>query len=115
MGIFEKMIQLTQGKSEEENDIIEVPRAKDGDTIKGIITNIIYEDKERNKKGGFGFILSDALPFERIFFHWSGLRQDTLRFLELQKKMKVEFVLKYSEPNEEHEGGYRAIKIRVIK
>lgn len=114
MGIFEQMRKLTKGEVINEGD--EIPNINDkaevGDTIQGIITNII--NSTDTKKGGYGFIASPALPYERIFFHWSGLRQDTLRFPELAKKMKVEFVLQYSEASDNHEGGYRAVKIKVL-
>lgn len=117
MSIFEKMQQLTKGKGSitEEPEIIPSKTAQIGDTITGIITNIIHPDENTNKKGGYGFIASPQLPYERIFFHWSGLRQDTLRFPQLEKKMKIEFNLQYSEPSGTHEGGYRAIKIKVLK
>lgn len=108
MDIFRKMQQLTRGETESEP----VQPIKVGDTIQGIITNVIHTND--TKKGGYGFIASQALPYERIFFHWSGLRQDTLRFPELKKKQKVEFILQYSEKSDNHEGGYRAIKIRVL-
>lgn len=113
MGIFERMQRITKGTNEPETINTET-KAKVGDLIQGIITNIIYPDEVKKKKGGFGFIASTALPYERIFFHWSGLRQDTFRFPQLEKKMKVEFILEYSEPSDEHEGGYRAIKIKVL-
>jgi cold shock CspA family protein len=59
---------------------------------------------------GWGFISSRDIKFTRIFFHWTALRQDTLRFEQLRNGMKVEFT-----PTE-HEGkGWRAIKIRVLK
>lgn len=115
MGIFDRMQKLTSPKRDESETEEVVKPAQVGDTIQGIITNIIYPNKAKNKKGGFGFIGSTALPYERIFFHWSGLRQNTLRFPQLEKKMKVEFVLEYSEPSERHEGGFRAVKIKVIE
>lgn len=110
MDIFRKMQQLTRGETEPEPKPVQ-PQV--GDTIQGIITNVVHTDG--SKKGGYGFIASQTLPYERIFFHWSGLRQDTLRFPELRKKQKVEFILQYSERSDTHEGGYRAIKIRVLE
>jgi len=118
MGIFERMNRLTKGEPEIE---VTEPAAKAsvGDIIQGIITNVIHRGP-KNKKDGFGFIASPALPYERIFFHWSGLRQDTLRFPQIEKKMKVEFMLQFSETSYnpdgsiKHEGGYRAIKIKVL-
>lgn len=58
---------------------------------------------------GWGFISSKDIKFTRIFFHWSSLRQDTLRFPQLKNGMKVEFT-----PIELENKGWRAIKIRVL-
>jgi cold shock CspA family protein len=61
-------------------------------------------------KTGWGFISSKDIKFTRIFFHWTSLKQDTLKFQELRNGMKVEFT------SVEVEGkGYRAIKIEVLK
>ncbi len=103
MGIFEKMQQITKGKEvEKEEQLKKDSIAKVGDIIQGFINNIRLDK-------GYGFITSSSLPFERIFFHWTGLRQDTMRFPDLKKRMKVEFQLQH-----DHENGYRAIKIRVV-
>ena len=59
---------------------------------------------------GWGFISSKEIKFTRIFFHWTSLKQDTLKFQELKNGMKVEFT-----PTEIEGKGWRAIKIRVIK
>ena len=59
---------------------------------------------------GWGFITSEDVKFERIFFHWTGLEQDTLRFPNLTNGMKVEFT-----PKEYEDRGLRAIKIKVIE
>lgn len=66
---------------------------------------IIKVDGER----GWGFISSKDIKFTRIFFHWTSLRQDTLRFPDLKNGMKVEFT-----PTEVPEKGIRAIKIKVL-
>ena len=58
---------------------------------------------------GYGFIISPDLPFTRIFFHWTALRQDTLNFLELKKGMRVKFT-----PIDFNDKGYRAMKVFVI-
>jgi len=60
--------------------------------------------------GGWGFISSMEIKYTRIFFHWTALRQDTLRFDQLKNGMKVEFT-----PLETEGKGWRAIKIRVVK
>lgn len=59
---------------------------------------------------GWGFISSKEIKFTRIFFHWTSLKQDTLKFQDLKNGMKVEFV-----PVEVTDKGWRAIKIRVVK
>ena len=59
---------------------------------------------------GWGFISSKEIKFTRIFFHWTSLKQDTLKFQELKNGMKVEFT-----PVEVQDKGWRAIKIRVVK
>lgn len=60
-------------------------------------------------QGGWGFISSKDIKFTRIFFHWTSLKQDTLKFLDLKNGMKVEFT-----PVEIDGKGWRAIKINVI-
>lgn len=64
---------------------------------------------QSDEKGGWGFISSKDLKFTRIFFHWTSLKQDTLKFPELRNGMKVEFT-----PVEVQEKGWRAIKISVL-
>jgi cold shock CspA family protein len=59
--------------------------------------------------GGWGFISSKDIKFTRIFFHWTSLKQDTLKFQELKTGMKVSFVAVEVEGK-----GYRAIKIEVL-
>jgi len=58
---------------------------------------------------GWGFISSKEIKFTRIFFHWTSLKQDTLKFTELKNGMRVEFT-----PVEIEGKGWRAIKIRVL-
>lgn len=70
----------------------------------------IIKVETNEEKGGWGFISSKDIPFTRIFFHWTSLRQDTLRFQELKNGMKVEFT-----PIEIEGKGWRAIKICVVK
>jgi cold shock CspA family protein len=107
MSIWDRMNKVTKGISEEE-EIPTTKIAKPGDVIQGTITNIVQGNVK--KKGGYGFISSPSLPYERIFFHWSGLQQQTLRFPALKKRMKVEFQLQHDDFN-----GFRAIKIKVIE
>jgi len=60
-------------------------------------------------KTGWGFISSRDIEFTRIFFHWTALRQDTMKFPELKTGMHVEFT-----PVEIPGKGYRAVHVRVI-
>lgn len=60
-------------------------------------------------KTGWGFISSRDIEFTRIFFHWTALRQDTVKFPELKTGMHVEFT-----PLEIPGKGYRAVHVRVI-
>lgn len=62
------------------------------------------------KPNGYGFIVSPDIPFERIYFHWTALKQNTLRFPQLERGMKVEF-----QPQNRGDRGYRAIYIEVTK
>lgn len=61
-------------------------------------------------KKGWGFISSRDIEFTRIFFHWTALRQDTLKFLELRTGMWVEFT-----PLEVPGKGHRAMHMRVVE
>lgn len=61
-------------------------------------------------KTGWGFISSRDIEFTRIFFHWTALKQDTLRFPELRTGMYVEFTA-LEIPGK----GYRAMNIRVVE
>lgn len=104
MSIWDKMNALTKGETEKkQHELKEKLKPKHGDQLTGFINNIRHDK-------GYGFITSEELPFERIFFHWTGLRQDTLRFPNLSKRMKVEFILQ-----NDNENGYRAIKIKVLE
>ena len=58
---------------------------------------------------GWGFIISKAIPFTRIFFHWTSLYQSTLHFTELKSGMQVEFL-----PIQIADKRWRAIKIEVL-
>ena len=60
-------------------------------------------------KTGWGFISSKEIEFTRIFFHWTALRQDTVKFPELKTGMTVEFT-----PVEIPGKGFRAVHVRVI-
>lgn len=75
--------------------------------------NHVEENRVKGKiikvhEAGWGFISSKDIKFTRIFFHWTSLKQDTLKFQELKNGMKVSFV-----PIEVENKGWRAIKIEV--
>lgn len=72
--------------------------------LKTAIGKITFIDES-----GWGFILSKDVPFTRIFFHWTQLRQDTLNFKDIEEGMKVEFI-----PKEIQDKGYRAYRIKII-
>jgi|SRR5690606_35368231 len=57
---------------------------------------------------GFGFIETKEIPFTRIYFHWSALRN--IHFSELKYKDRVEF-----EVIEVADKGLRAISIMKIE
>jgi len=59
-------------------------------------------------KQGWGFISSKEIEFTRIFFHWSSLRQNTLRFPEIRSGMIVEFT-----PIQVPGKGWRAIHVEI--
>jgi cold shock CspA family protein len=59
---------------------------------------------------GWGFISSKEIKFTRIFFHWTSLKQDTLKFTELKNGMRCEFT-----PVEVEGKGFRAIKIVILQ
>jgi cold shock CspA family protein len=60
-------------------------------------------------KTGWGFISSRDIEFTRIFFHWTALRQDTVKFPELKTGNYVEFT-----PVEIPGKGFRAVHVRVV-
>lgn len=76
---------------------------KDDKRVNGKIIKVSSEQ-------GWGFISSKDIKFTRIFFHWTSLRQDTLKFQDLKNGMRVEFT-----PVEVENKGWRAIKIRVLE
>lgn len=61
-------------------------------------------------KNGYGFIESEQIPQERIYFHWKSLNHDTKKFAELKRGDKVEFTpKKYDEKK-----GWQAQRVQVI-
>jgi len=84
----------------ETNTTDTVKEVKDEKRIQGRIIKISSD--------GYGFISTKDIPFTRVFFHWTSLKLDTLKFQELRSGMKVSFVA-----FEVEDKGYRAIKIKV--
>lgn len=78
---------------------------------KRIVGKIIKVDPR-----GWAFVISNELPFERIFLHWSSLLQSTLRFPKLERGMKVEFAARDQgdDPITGAPKGYKAIRVMVI-
>ena len=78
---------------------------------KRIIGKIIRTDPR-----GYGFITSNEIPFERIFWHWTSLTFDTLKFPDIRRGMKVEFVPRHQGQDFEtkKDKGYKAIRITII-
>lgn len=84
------------------------------------LQEILMTDKKKytgkiftvNKDRGFGFItsLDPDLKFEKLFFHWTALKNNTTHFLDLVRGMEVEF-----ETIEIPEKGLRAINIDVLE
>jgi hypothetical protein len=68
---------------------------------------------------GWGFITSKDIPYEKIFFHWTGLNINTIRFPELKNRMKVKFngfqVQVINEETNKPENRWRAVNITVIE
>lgn len=77
----------------------------------------IIEEREKLVTGkitklgkGWGFVSTREIPYTRIFFHWTALRQDTKNFTELTKGMYLEFrAVRYERD------GWRALNIIVVE
>lgn len=61
-----------------------------------------------NKKKGYAFVNSTALPFTRIFMHWQELPH-TVNILNLKPGTIVDFEPVYFE-----EDGWRALKVKMV-
>jgi cold shock CspA family protein len=94
---FERFFKAGEEPTEPENHTIKP-------TDKRVVGKIIKVSDE-----GWGFISSKEIKFTRIFFHWTSLKQDTVKFTELKNGMKVEFT-----PVEVEGKGWRAIKISIV-
>ena len=96
------------------HEMFQVPNKGECDRCDNTVATMTDETRVVGKiikvsAGGWGFISSKDIKFTRIFFHWTSLKQDTLKFQELKTGMKVEFT-----PVEVDGKGWRAIKINVI-
>lgn len=69
-----------------------------------------------NQDKGFGFISSEDIKFERIFFHWTSLVGNKYKFTELKSGMKIKAEAFEVKPNEDNtkQRGWRAIRIEII-
>ena len=74
-------------------------------TTQKVVGRIIKVSKE-----GWGFISSKEIEFTRIFFHWTSLQQNTLRFPDIKTGMWAEFT-----PVEVPGKGWRAIHVRIVE
>lgn len=97
------MVKLFETLREKMGMTTETTTAPDTPEEKRISGKIIKVSSE-----GYGFISSKDIPFTRIFFHWTSLRPDTIKFTDLKSGMKVSFIA-----YEVEDKGYRAIKIKV--
>lgn len=94
---------------------IEELEVDDGKTSR-IFGKITKVDK-REDGGGYGFISSREIPYQRIFFHWTSLL--SYNFLELERGMEVSFIPIETKEYVNKEGevipskGWRAIKVKV--
>jgi hypothetical protein len=102
MGLNDTFKQLL-GKGEEPTEQGDNSPVKPTD--KRVIGKIIKISED-----GWGFISSKEIKFTRIFFHWTSLKQDTLKFQDLKNGMQCEFT-----PVEVQDKGFRAIKIKILK
>jgi cold shock CspA family protein len=76
----------------------------------------VANDPTQTTRQGFGFIVTKEIPFTRIFFHWTGLKQDTIHFSEVKKGDDVEFnVIEYFDKVTNEDRGLRAIHIDVLE
>lgn len=110
MSIFDKIGKVRPGMPLVDDPVPaiaenEAPKKTDA-RIKGRILSL-------NTKRGFGFLQSDALPFTRIYFHWTFLVQGTKKFNELERGMEVEFTMAKGTDSKGVETD-RAIKIKVL-
>jgi len=103
MGIFDYI-------RKDGSPLVELDESVDTKNLKSIKGRVTKVDPK-----GYGFITSEALPFERIFFHWTSLKHDTLNFKKLLRGAIVEFIPIKGTDNVTKIESIRAIKISVIK
>ncbi len=62
-------------------------------------------------EGGYGFIETEEIPRERIYFHWKSLNHNTRKFDDLKNGDIVEFTpRKYDEKK-----GWVALRVQVVE
>lgn len=97
MTLIEKIFGTNETMEEDKKDKVIEEREK---LVTGKITKLGQ---------GWGFVSSRDIPYTRIFFHWTALRQDTRNFTELTKGMFLEFkAVRYERD------GWRALNIYVV-
>jgi cold shock CspA family protein len=107
MGIFDRISKIGQPLVQDTPESVKKEKAAKDKRIQG---KIIRVDPR-----GFGFITTNEMPFERIFWHWTSLTQDTLKFPAIKRGMKVEFVPRHQGKDElGKDRGFKAIRIEII-
>lgn len=76
------------------------------DFYAGIEGKIIYLDPK-----GWGFITTPIIEFEKIYFHWSSLKD--INFKELRKGNRVKFNALKRERDEQKK--WKAINVEVLE
>lgn len=98
---FERFFKTGSTEEPTETETVEISNGDKDKRVQGKIIKI--------SEKGWGFITSRDVPFTRIFFHWTSLKQDTIKFTELERGMSVEFT-----PVELEGKGCRALRINII-
>lgn len=69
-----------------------------------------------NSEAGWGFITSQQIKFRRIYFYWTALDPNGIKFEELHKGAEVEFeASEFIDKITNENKGWRAKFIKVIK
>ena len=93
---------LTEAISSLEIALTERRAIQYGENLEGKIFNI-------NEKKGFGFIISEARPFVKFFFHWTGCSSETTDFRKLRRGDIVSFT------EAKTDRGWRAVHVKSLE